>query len=248
MASWPTNRASLGNRWGVNPFELLGFEDQSLLTQMIDLSVTEEELWSGLAQSARQAVRKAQQAGYRAAKVDWPTHLGAYYAMHCETYRRTGVDPHPRAYFEGIAAFSAATGANVLFAAFGPDGQALAFHNDARLAPGATYHIGCSLDAAKGIGLDYLLMWEAMRDAKATGFGWYDCGWIFPAGAVGKQHGLTLFKTRFGGEAHRAFRARLRLRPAGDATRTRRATRAPQPAPPEPAPLLRRLTRRLGLG
>ncbi len=140
---------------GRQSVRVLGFEDQSLLTQMIDLFGHGEELWSGLAQSARQAVRKAQQAGYRAAKVDWPSHLGAYYRC---IARPTGGPassiPTPAPISKASQAFSAATGANVLFAAFGPDGQALAFHNDARLAPGATYHTGCSLDAAKrGLGL-----------------------------------------------------------------------------------------------
>ncbi|HRJ69307.1 MAG TPA: hypothetical protein PK812_06830, partial [Beijerinckiaceae bacterium] len=83
--------------------------------------------------------------------------------------------------------------------------------------------------------------------------GLYDCGWIFPGASDGKQRGLTLFKTRFGGEPHRAFRARRQVEPARPSN--------PEPEP-EPAPvgqsaderpttaqrrlgLVRRLTRRL---
>lgn len=254
MSGSPVTRASLDSRWGVNPFELHGFDDRSLLSQVIDLSQPEEALWAGLAQSARQAVRKAEKAGYRAAKVNWADHVDAYYSCHVETYGRTGVSPHPRAYFEGIARQTAPKGASVLLAAVTAQGEPHAFHNDARLGAGATYHTGCSRNVGRGAGLDYLLMWEAIRDAKALGFGWYDCGWVFPGSQDAKQKGLTLFKTRFGGEPHRAFRGAFRL-PAREA-RTRAPVQEPEQGPgqeptgtpPQALRLAARVMRALGFG
>jgi hypothetical protein len=207
----PVTGASLANRWGVNPFVFHGFEDLSRLSQVIDLSVGKETLWSGLSKTARQAVRKAEKAGYRVERVDWSQHVDAYYDCHRETYQRTGVAPHPRDYFAGMAAHTAPAGASVLFAAFSPQGEPIAYHNDARLDPGANYHTGCSRNAARQEGLDYLLMWYAILDAHRSGLSWYDCGWIFPGATDPKQQGLTLFKTRFGGEPHRAFAGQMRL-------------------------------------
>jgi len=207
----PVTTSSLANRWGVNPFVFHGFEDASRLSQVLDLSSGAEALWDALAKTARQAVRKAEKAGFRAERVDWRQHLDAYYACHVETYTRTGVSPHPRRYFEGIAARTAPTGDSVLFVALTPHGEPVAFHNDARFGPGATYHTGCSRTALRREGLDYLLMWHAILDAQRSNLGWYDCGWIFPGATDTKQQGLTLFKTRFGGEAHRAFAAKRQL-------------------------------------
>lgn len=208
VSCYPVTKASLDNRWGVNPFQLHGFEDVSLLSQVIDLSQSEADIWESFAQSARQAIRKAEKAGIRAERVDWSDMINAYYACHVETYARTGVEPHPRAYFEGMARHTAPLGASVLYAALSPAGELLAFHNDARFGVGSNYHTGCSHSVARGAGLDYLLMWQAIRDARVSGCLWYDCGWVFPAATDPKQRGLTLFKTRFGGEPHRAFRGR----------------------------------------
>jgi hypothetical protein len=48
--------------------------------------------------------------------------------------------------------------------------------------------------------------------AKASGLRWYDCGAIFPGkSATQKQKGLTIFKTKFGGQPHRLFAAEIDL-------------------------------------
>lgn len=226
MSCWPVTVSSLANRWAVNPFELHGYEERSRLSQVIDLSVGEEALWNGLSQTTRRWIRKAQDRGFNVRKVDWADAVDSYYQIHCETYRRTGVEPHPRTYFAGIARYNAPSGASVLFAALNDAGKPAAFHNDARLMHGAYYHTGCSHDVAQELGLNYLLMWEAIADAARSGFLWYDVGWIFPSTADSKLRGLTDFKTRFGGEPHRAFYGVRRLAKSATA----------QSAPDEPAP------------
>jgi hypothetical protein len=230
----PVTASSLASRRGVNPLELAGFKDTSLLSQVIRLD-TDEALWAGLSKTARNLIRRARTAGYRAAPADWTASLDAYYDIHAETYARTGVRPHPRQYFAGIAAHVAPAGASRLLAALSPAGEPVAFHNTAYHGPGAVYHTGCSRDAVQADSLGYLLMWEALREARAAGAGWYDCGWIFPAATDPKQKGLTLFKTRFGGEPHRSFRAELALESAA----------APEPSAPPPAAGQRSPARRL---
>ena len=211
VSSSPVTETAINNNWGVNPFALLGFDDQSLISKVVFLGQEEELLWAGLSKTARNLIRRSINAGFRVKKVDWPTSLDAYYDVHIETYRRTGVAPHPRSYFSGIADRLGGIGASTLFALLTPGGEPIAFQNVAKLGIGAYYHTGCSRTALQAISPGYHLMWEAIKAAKADGAVWFDIGWIFPASKDPKQKGLTHFKTRFGGEAHPAFRAKLDL-------------------------------------
>lgn len=207
----PATRSSIDSRWGVNPFVGFGFDDQAGLSQLIDLSRAEDELWGDLSADTRRQIRIAKERGYSVERVDWTEHLDGYYALHCETYKRTGVEPHPRAYFSGMAAHTAPSGHSVLWCVKTTDGEVLAYHNAAWLGEGAYYHTGCSKTLAGEHGASYLLFWEAMLGAKAAGMRWYDCGAIFPNAKDPKQRGLTTFKTKFGGEPHRLFKSEIVL-------------------------------------
>ena len=202
----PVTRRSLSNRWGVNPLVLEGFDDRSSHTKVVDLSLSEDRLWSDLSASARQSIRKAQSSGYTARRCEWQVMLDAYYETHCENYRRTQVDPHPREYFEGIASLVAPLGHSVLWVGFSPENLPVAFHNSARLGPGGMYHTGCSRTAHLASGVNYLLMWESLIDAKREGLGYYEVGEIFPRASAGKEFGLSTMKSKFGGDIHRTFR------------------------------------------
>src|SRR3546814_15950730 len=80
----------------------------------------------------------------------------------CETYRRTGVPPHPREYFEGIAKWTAPAEHSVLWRVRDASGAVIGYHNDACFGNGAYYHTGCSADGVGETGTGYLLFWEAM--------------------------------------------------------------------------------------
>jgi hypothetical protein len=203
----PVTASAIGNTRGVNPFTLCGLEDRSGIAQVIDLSPDEATLWRGLSETARQTVRKAEKGGIIIVRANWAEMLDSYYIIHQENYRRTGVTPHPKSYFYGIAHEMADAGYSVLWAALDREGHAIAFHNDMHFGVGAWYHTGCSTDAALKNGANYLLFWKSMLGAKAAGRLWYDCGEIFPVSVDKKRDGLTLFKTRFGGEPHRFLKA-----------------------------------------
>jgi len=202
----PVTRSSVGASWGVNPFVFHGFEDRSGVSQVIDLSPKDDDLWRAVSETARHAVRKARSAGYTVAQEPWPELLDAYYETHATTYRRTGVAPHPRAYFAGIAAELWPQGHAVLWVARDAGGMPVAFHNAIWFGEGSLYHTACSTEQALNAGANYLLFWHALLGAKAAGVRWYDCGEIFPGQVGDKRTGLTTFKTKFGGEAHRSFR------------------------------------------
>jgi hypothetical protein len=222
----PVTRSAVTSAWGVNPFIAYGFEDQAGLSQVVDLAPPEETLWAGLSADARRQVRIAREHGYTVERADWDACLDHYYALHCETYRRTGVPPHPREYFAGLASCTAPTGHSVLWLARSPGGEVIAYHNAAWFGAGGYYHTGCSAAEASESGASYLLFWEALLGAKAAGIRWYDCGAIFPTAKDPKQRGLTTFKTKFGGEAHRLFRVEMQLQQAAESAVPARSPRS----------------------
>lgn len=202
------NRSSLENRWGVNPLIPFGFTDTSTHTRIIDLTQTETELWFQLSENARRQIKKAKKLGYRAFKRPWIEMVEDYYRVHVETYQRTGVQPHPKAYFEGIARLTEKQN-STLWVGYDPQGNSVAFFNTACFGKTALYHTGCSKTIHLKSGINYLIAWEAILDAKLAGCEWYEIGEAFPAAQMGKERGLTEFKGKFGGELHRYYRGEM---------------------------------------
>jgi len=211
MALSPVTGSSIALRWGVNPFVFHGFNDTSHIAQVIDLAPSEDELFGAVSAKTKPLLQRAADEGIAVRRVDWREFLDAYYDCHCETYTRTGVSPHPQAYFAGIAHEIAPRGHAVLFAAFSRAGEPIAFHNAARFAHGALYHTGCSRTQALELGANHLLLWRSILAAKEDGLRWFDVGTIIPGTDDPKLKGLTLFKTRFGGEPHRYLHCEMPL-------------------------------------
>ncbi len=203
----PVVQRSLDAPWGVNPYAEYGFEDVSTLSRVIDLTSSEEQLWHDCSETARQTVTKARAKGFHVNIVDWRDYLDIYYDVHVETYTRTGVPPHPKKYFQGIAENMQLIGNTILWCCFTDDGKPVAFHNSCVFANKGMYHTACSLSAYLNDGVNYLLFYEAMIGLKHKGIHWYECGNIFPEceDAQDKRKGLTEFKTKFGGETHHSF-------------------------------------------
>lgn len=201
----PVTQTALGSLWGINPFVFHGMDDCSGMSQVIDLTSSESQLWAGLSPDARRQIRIAKDKGYTVERASWTENLNDYYILHEETYKRTGVHPHPKAYFEGIAVHMGSTSDSVLWVARSATGAVVAYHNAAWFNSGGSYHTGCSTNDVKQYGVGYLLFWEAICGAKTAGIRWYECGPIFPGSDNTKQQGLSTFKTKFGGQPHRHF-------------------------------------------
>jgi hypothetical protein len=202
----PLTLSSIRNEWGVSPLVEYGFQDVSGISQVIDLRLTNDELWAGLKKDARYEIQRAVKAGYSVDVVEWPSFVREYYEVHVENYLRTKVTPHPIEYFQGIADQSKRN--FVLRVGRAADGAAVAFHNTACFGDGAMYHTGCSRSSHLKSGINYLLFWEAIIGAKSAGQIWYEAGEIYPEARSGKQYGLSMFKQKFGGAPHRVFRGR----------------------------------------
>lgn len=182
---------------------------QSTQTLLLHLD-NEPSLRERLHPDVRRMMRMAETAGLRVERARWLDLLDDYYRLHEATYRRTGAEPHPRRYFEGIATL-AERGRAVLWVARDATGRPVAFHNSARYGDGAFYSTGCSDPEAARVGANYLVFWGALLGALADGCRWYEIGEVFPETTAGKAHGLTVFKRKFGGEPHPYHRAGLLL-------------------------------------
>lgn len=207
----PLAHSNLNNARGVNPLVLAGWRDVSTHTRITSLSRSESDLWTDLAYDARRSVKLARSAGYTVERTCWREMLDEYYRVHVETYHRTGVSPHPRAYFEGIATQIAEGDHAVLWVGRDPSGRPVAFHNCARFRNSSVYWTGCCETDHLRSGVNYLLFWHALIGAKGDGCEWYEIGEAFPDEQNGKVKGLTIFKRKFGGELYRYYKAEIRL-------------------------------------
>jgi len=210
----PLTRNSLACNRGINYLVQAGFEDVSTHTMIVNLRQSDDDLWSDLSKDARYNVRQARKAGYNIERGLWREWVDVYYRVHVETYRRTGVTPHPKAYFESIAHHVAGQGHAVLWVAKDAQGNPVAFHNCARFGKTSQYWTGCGEMDHLSSGVNYLLVWHALLGAKEDGCEWYEIGECFPNVKEGKLHGLTVFKSKFGGELHRLFKGTIVLQPA----------------------------------
>lgn len=194
----------------VNPFLHMRFDNIQTQTYVLDLRAGSAALWDCFESYCRTHVRKAQKEGVYVRMADKPADLESYYAMHIETYRRTGVTPHPFAYFERIWENFVQPGYARIFLAE-RDGTVLAADNEAIWKGAMGGWTAAGRPEAAAIGANNLLHWHAMGWAIEHGCEWYECGEGFPEAEDGKKKGLTDFKRSFGGELYPFFKGQVVL-------------------------------------
>ncbi|MCC7395822.1 MAG: GNAT family N-acetyltransferase [Planctomycetes bacterium] len=183
----------------VNPLVAHGFADTSTRTSLIDLTRPEPDLFAALAHGHRQPINAARKRGVRVGRLRGRRGMDDYYRLHVETYTRTGVPPHPKAYFDAIAEFMVARGHAETFAAW-LDDRLVAAANIATFADGSLYWTGAYSQEGLRSGAGKLLQWEVIRAMQAAGRIWHETGEVFPDADPGsKEAGLTRYKTGFGG-------------------------------------------------
>lgn len=139
-----------------------------------------------------------------------------YYTLHQETYHRTGVKPHPRAYFEHIFRdFVPAGLCHILF--LERDGKPVAAMNTATYKGAAMYWTGASQNQ-KEAGDNHMLMDAQIAYAHGQNYEWFEVGEVFPNTTDAKLKGLTDFKRSFGGEMFPFYRGRILYRPQLETT------------------------------
>jgi peptidoglycan pentaglycine glycine transferase (the first glycine) len=160
-------------------------------SRVIDLSGSEDDLWSDLRKKWRQYVNKARSQGVVVTELTGDP-IGPFYEIYRETARRAGfLIRVQQAYRDVHAAFAPAGRARILFA-LAPDGTPLASLFLVRCGRRIVEPYGGMTAAGADLRANYLLKWEAIRRAREEGAAAYDL-W-------GLAHpGIAHFKAGFGG-------------------------------------------------
>lgn len=210
----PMARSYAGERCPlVNPLLWIGCENTLTQTWVVDLRGGKEAVWNNMDGRARTAVRKAEKNGVTVRHAA-PNDLDTYYALHCNTYRRTGATPHPEEYFRAI------------WERFLPDGRALiliAEHDKKTLAMGnfaafksnGLYWTGASSEQGLDLEANSLIQWRAIEWMIDKRFTLHEIGEAFPHARSGKEKGLNDFKSSFGGKLYPYYKGRLSFSSCG---------------------------------
>ncbi len=160
-------------------------------TRVVDLAISEDDLWSGLRKKWRQYVSKARAGGVTVRSAE-SGELETFYGIYRETASRAGFLIRTLGAYRDVWDAFRPDGRATLLLAEGPDGTPLAalflVATGARVIEpyGGMTATGAELRA------NYLLKWEAILRARAAGASAYDM-W-------GLAHpGIKHFKTGFGG-------------------------------------------------
>ncbi|HEX2907543.1 MAG TPA: GNAT family N-acetyltransferase [Phototrophicaceae bacterium] len=190
----------------INPLLEWGCENSLSQTYVLDLRQSEAVLRAGYSKTTRNELNRIERESVEIREAT-PNDLDLYYQLHCETYQRTGVPPHPKAYFQHIFEVFIPQGlSRVVFLL--RDGEVVAAHNAGRYKGAAFYWTGASR-SEKTVGEGRILMHNQIRQAQADGLGWFETGEAFPHLRSGKLKGLNDFKRSFGGELYPIYKGQL---------------------------------------
>jgi CelD/BcsL family acetyltransferase involved in cellulose biosynthesis len=164
---------------------------------VLDLCGDSERMFKRLDGAVRRGIRKAEQSGLQIDFSCDPEAMWVFYALHCETRRRHGVPPQPKAFFENIARYL--LGANSGFIATACQGEtplaaAVFFH----FGRHAVYKFGASNYAFQHLRPNNLMMWEAIKR-----LGQRDIAYLHLGRTSLTNNGLRRFKLGFGAREER---------------------------------------------
>lgn len=192
----------------INPLMELGCVNTAGYAWVTDLRHPKEEVLKKFGRGPKSWINKATKLGVTTRIGQSEQDLERYYAIHCETYRRTGVDPQPRHYFEGIWKYFLGTGRAVMFFA-DYQGETVAASCFAIHKKAAYYWVSCSNGTGLSTGCGPFLQWTAIQWMIANGVEWYEVGEAYPWAKDGKLKQLSDFKRDFGGDLFPDFRGTI---------------------------------------
>ncbi len=168
---------------------------QPAKTLILSLQPGVDDLLKGMSQKTRYNVRLAEKKGVRVISgqaADWPE----FWRLMQLTGRRDAFRLHEADHYKSLFAALDEPGGflRLLFAEY--EGRKIATGIFCFFGGRATYLHGASDDQSRQVMAPYLLQWEAIKQAKAGGLGYYD----FYGISEEKWPGVTRFKKGFGGE------------------------------------------------
>ncbi|MFH1509140.1 MAG: peptidoglycan bridge formation glycyltransferase FemA/FemB family protein [bacterium] len=173
---------------------------QPPVTWITDLKLSEEDLLSGMHSKTRYNIRLAEKKGVTIEKTIEEKNITDFYRLLEKTTKRGEFAGHPRSYYSKELTELAKTKNAVLYLAEYENkyiaGILVSFFGDT-----VTYLHGASDYEHRNIMAPFLLQWQALKEAKASGFTTYDWHGI----TLEENHawaGITRFKQGFPGRAY----------------------------------------------
>lgn len=161
----------------------------------LDLRPTQEELWQGLHESARRAIRKAENAGVVIREADSSADVRTFFDLHLQTRKlKYRMLAQPYAFFENIWRHFIEPGNGVLMLAY-HQGEAIGATLYLEWKETFVYKFNTSKPDNLLARPNDLLIWRGIERAKAKGFAKFDFGlsdW--------DQEGLIRYKMKFATE------------------------------------------------
>jgi len=194
-------------RWQALPDFVTGF--QGLLLQdsfveprrtlCVDLQPPEAAILAQMKPKGRYNIRLAQKHGVSVSEDSSVESLAEFQSIYENMAERQRIDSKSPEYFETLIAILAEQkSASIFFAEH--EGLRLAGALVVYCGKRATYFFGGSLETRRNVMAPYLLHFEIMRKAKASGYEEYDFWGISPENEPDDPwHNISVFKRKFGG-------------------------------------------------
>ncbi len=203
LIEWRWNKDCFQSKFVSRALAKLGYEAVPKLTNVIDLSVGQDEIWIRMEGRARNAIRKSQKldVGIKWVKPDeeW---VKSYYKMLSKVYsRQNKVSPHPFTLYQSLADPTLVK--NVKFVE--------ALHRGVRVScaiflvdeENLTYFSGASSQLGYKLSANSLLQWSAITMGIGLGLKAYDLGGLGISS-------IDKFKKSFGGQESESMTWRYR--------------------------------------
>lgn len=170
------------------------------LSNILDITKSEEELMAQMRKTTRYEIRKAQNLGIKIEKSKDEKAIKAFYDLQIETAKRQKFVPFSYKFFqEQFKVFFDEDRALLYTASL--NGQVLAQAFIIFYGTEADYHYGASTDEGRKYPGAYLLQWEAIKEAKRRGLTRYNFWGVAPEGERDHRfYGVSVFKRGFGGK------------------------------------------------
>jgi len=188
-----------------NLFSELGFKVAPMhlhaqLTLKLHLIKNDEELMAQMRKATRYELKQAMKMGIVVEKSTSADDLDAFYDLQTQTAHRQAFVPFSRKYLKEQFRAFAEDNQVILFTAK-LQNQVLAQAMVIFYGQEADYHYGASSSEGRRYPGAYLLMWEALQEAKRRRLKYYDLWGVAPDNNPNHRFaGVSLFKRGFGGQ------------------------------------------------
>jgi len=176
----------------VFPEEVIASE--SHYTHELNLLKTEKELFSGLRDSTRRNIKKATKAGVSVEISQSLDPIKAFYRLNCITRKRHGLPPQPFSFFDKVFEHVISKDHGIVVSGLN-SGKVIASAVFFHFGKKAIYKYGASDLAHQEMRANNLIMWEAIKWCRDSGFKTFNFGRTEP-----ENEGLLQFKRGWGGE------------------------------------------------